>query len=86
MTLSNAGGGTLNVGWSHSGVDVQGFFIQWGSGLTINYNSGSDNLAAQARTYQITGLPTNQTAHVRVSAGNVNGDSAYLSGSIFLAF
>lgn len=86
LTLSNAGGGTLNVGWSHPGTAVQGFFIQWGSGSTTNYSLGSANLSASVRSYQITGLPTGQAAYIRVLAANVDGDSAYLTGSIFLAF
>jgi hypothetical protein len=86
LILTNNGGGSVTASWTHDGQNVQGFFANWGVGQTTNYNLGSINLGSAARSHTITGLTTNQAFYFRVSAGNVDGDSAFLSGSIFLAF
>jgi hypothetical protein len=86
LTFTNNGGGSVTINWTHDGQNVQGFFAQWGVGSTTNYNLGSINLGSAARSHTVTGLSTNQPFYFRVSAGNVDGDSAFLSGSIFLAF
>ena len=80
--MTTPGDKKLGVSWAEPGIDggsdVTGYRIEWKQSTQTWDQASSNNPAASARAYDITGLTNGTTYDVRLAAKNAKGTGPYL--------